>query len=114
MDSTLTRQHFTAIERDRFGREPEPDEADVEYAERRAAARALRAIPSEARSEQSRANGRRGGRPRVVLYRVAKGIGTWQDVCTLAEARRMARSYVADGWPAEIRRLVDDAHISIR
>lgn len=27
------------------------------------AARALRAIPSEARSEQSRANGRRGGRP---------------------------------------------------
>lgn len=27
------------------------------------AARALRAIPSEARSEQSRSNGRRGGRP---------------------------------------------------
>ena len=32
------------------------------------AARALRAIPSEARSEQSRSNGRRGGRPaRYVL-----------------------------------------------
>ena len=30
---------------------------------RSSAARALRAIPSEARSEQSRANGRRGGRP---------------------------------------------------
>lgn len=31
------------------------------------AARALRAIPSEARSEQSRANGRKGGRPRLVV-----------------------------------------------
>ena len=33
-----------------------------------AAARALRAIPSEARSEQSRVNGRRGGRPRNPAY----------------------------------------------
>lgn len=31
------------------------------------AARALRAIPSEARSEQSRVNGRRGGRPPLTL-----------------------------------------------
>lgn len=37
---------------------------------RAAAARALRAIPSEARSEQSRANGRRGGRP-VILGTIA-------------------------------------------
>ena len=78
------------------------------------AARALRAIPSETRSETSRTNGRRGGRPRVALYRVTTGTGTYQDVCTLVEARRMARSYVADGWSAAIRRLADDAPISIR
>ncbi len=30
------------------------------------AARALRAVPSEARSETSRTNGRKGGRPRKV------------------------------------------------
>ncbi len=41
---------------------------------RAAAARALRAIPSEARSEQSRANGRRGGRrPLVYTLTSAKG-----------------------------------------
>lgn len=41
---------------------------------RTAAARALRAIPSETRSETSRANGRRGGRP-VILGTIATDAG---------------------------------------
>lgn len=40
---------------------------------RSSAARALRAIPSEARSEQSRSNGRRGGRPAILGTITAEG-----------------------------------------
>ena len=82
MPTTVTRQHFTEIERDRFTREPGPDEADIDYAERRAAARALRAIPSEARSEQSRSNGRRGGRPvlMVLIDDLGRSVGYCEAV----------------------------------
>jgi hypothetical protein len=43
-----------------------PDDPDLPASQ---AGRALRAIPSERRSEQSRINGRKGGRPRQRLPR---------------------------------------------
>lgn len=52
---------------------------------RSAAARALRAIPSEARSEQSRANGRRGGRP--VLMILVDDLGRSVGYCEAAGSR---------------------------
>lgn len=54
-----------------------------------AAARALRAIPSEARTEQSRANGAQGGRPRT------PGPTTRDLRAALARSARLRRSHAA-------------------
>lgn len=62
---------------------------------RAAAARALRAIPSEARSEQSRANGRRGGR-RPLVYALSSVKGPHGYVSGYREAVSRARELQAD------------------
>ena len=59
------------------------------------AARALRAIPSEARSEQSRANGRRGGR-RPLVYTLSSVKGMHGYVSGYREAVSRARELQAD------------------
>lgn len=60
-----------------------------------AAARALRAIPSEARSETSRSNGRRGGRPSTV-YTLSSVKGMHGYVSGYREAVSRARELQAD------------------
>ena len=59
------------------------------------AARALRAIPSEARSEQSRANGRRGGR-RPTVYTLSSCKGDHGTVTGYRAACRRARRVQAE------------------
>lgn len=78
------------------------------------AARALRAIPSEARSETSRRNGRRGGRPvgpRVTLERAAEIVAeefaaagqTGSDVPVVSSGR--GEALLSDGvWSEPLRR----------
>lgn len=59
------------------------------------AARALRAIPSERRSEASRSNGARGGRPTTYALRSVKG-SHGEITGTIAEARERAREVQAE------------------
>ena len=74
------------------------------------AARALRAIPSEARSEQSRINGRRGGRPgrahiAVIQPTLSVGAPGWEDSGTVVSRHRTVEAAQA---------AIDRAHAALR